>query len=785
MIIVIEDISGLIKEDNYHYINDYYEYVLVYKLIQEAIQKKDDLNVIVRKSVVITWLKKLSNRYEDHIFNFEKVTYKTNLQSQWGINIPDEYDPDDLEKLELATLDAYPKPTDNFEGFILNYFYDPLFSNHVFTQNSIVPFIKAFDKKKWEENDNSNLLRKIYSMKINDWKERIKDENLLSTLDGILLNPEIVFEELMKYKVLRTQLYNEIGKLILREKFEIYNRLNINLKELEINFEKIHQTVKQVEIHLNTLKLPTNEKELEDRINSLSGLLPVEFYHVENILKEHPELISKTLIGQIKTIFSTIYSMVGKKIEKLNDLIVPEKPELITDNWELNKVKEWLTKRYFPYYDWLLRNNKYDSDFLNIGDSFSLWLYENWEDVKNNSKSLVSNWLYNNSSSFNKSDKINIILIIDNLSWTHSELLQNFFLEKNLQQISIEPYFSMIPSETETSKKCLLSGKPSYTDIDQKTYTDILNKGWVPFFNSSNFIYVPNLDKFEKMNLEKGNSYFVNYHSIDIILHQEQAKLGLTHDKQTKNLLAELTERISNYLNETNISSDVIIHIISDHGSTKLHSETKNDLDVKLFKKKRTIKISERFVFFNDEEFSALPDNLQYDAFFLDRNRFGLPNNCLAARRGNTFKDYSFNSYLHGGLLPEEVVIPHLIFEKVEVKIDNPIITLLRNKFRYKIEEIEIQIENPNILALENLQLTILNSNIELLPKSIEWINAKSKETLRLQARIKKSNNPNEQKYFTILVKYFANRKPYEFEQRKEIKMVSMVELKDTTVFDI
>ena len=649
----------------------------------------------------------------------------------------------------------------------------------------VVPYLKSFDKKKWDENENSKLLKKVYEKRINEWKEKIKDKNLLSTLDEILINPSIISIELMNYKILRTKLYNEIGKLVLREKFDIYNKLNINLKELELNFEKIQETLKHIEINLNMQKIPVTEKELENFIAELSGLLPVEYYYIENILKENPEFVSYSIIGQIKTIFSPIYSLIGKKIERLNDLIIPPKPEAIDKDWEIDQVKDWLTKKYIPYYDWLLRNNNHDVDFLNIGDSFSVWLYDNWEDIKANSKSLVSNWLYNNSSSFTKPDKVNIILIIDNLSWSHSELLQRLFHEKNLQKILVEPYLSMVPSETETSKKCLLSGKSSYTEIDQNTYTDILNKGWIPFFNSSNFIYVPNLDEFEKMKLEKGQSYFVNYHSVDVALHQEKAKLGLTHDKQVKNLLTDLVYRVSNYLIENNIIIDSIIHIISDHGSTKLHPDTKNDIDVKSFKKKNVRRMSDRFIFLSDEEFSSLPDNLKYDTFFLDKNRFGLQNNCLLARRGNTFKNYSANSYIHGGLLPEEVVIPHLVFQKVEIKIDSPIITLLRNKFRYKVEEIEIQIENPNSLPLENLQLTILNSNVESLPKYFEWLNSKSRDTIKIQSRIKKTNNPDEQKYFIIQVKYFANRKPYEAQLKKEIKMVSMVELKDTTIFDI
>ena len=174
MIKVIEDISGLIKKDTYHYINDYYEYVKEYKLIQEAIQKRDDLTVVVRKPIIKTWLEKLSARYEDHIFKFEKITYRTNLQSHWGINIPDEYDSDDLESLDLINLDAYPKPNDNFEDFILTYFYDSLFTNHIFNPNMVVPYLKAFDKKKWESNENSNLLEKYLIRESMNGKKKVK-----------------------------------------------------------------------------------------------------------------------------------------------------------------------------------------------------------------------------------------------------------------------------------------------------------------------------------------------------------------------------------------------------------------------------------------------------------------------------------------------------------------------------------------------------------------------------------------------------------------------------------
>jgi hypothetical protein len=561
--------------------------------------------------------------------------------------------------------------------------------------------------------------------------------------------------------------------------------LRLNLKEIEIDYSKINQTIKQIEIYLNSLNTPTNQSELEALISSFSGLVPAEYDYIEKILEGNPLLITNTIVNQLKTVFAFIYFKIGKKIDRLNDLIVPEKPVYIEIDSEIDFVKKWLVHKYLPYQNWLLRNNVYQEDFIRIGDSFSDWLYTNWEDIKTNSMSLVSNWLYRNASAFGNKDKINIVLIVDNLCYFHSKSIEDLFADKDIHLISSEPYLSMIPSETETSKKCLLAGKSNYREIDQKSYTDILNKGWIPYFNSANFIYIPNLDQFEKITIEKGNSYFVNYHSIDIVLHQDQAKLGLTHDKQVYHLLTELVNRVVEILESKNIMEQTTVHIISDHGSTRFHPNTKNNLDVNSFKKKTTIKITDRYIILSDEEFSKLPDNLQHDCFFIEKNRFGLLNHFLCAREGNTFKEYSFDSYLHGGLLPEEVVVPHLVFEKIKVKVEQPILNLLRNKFRYKAEEIELQIENPNSIPLENIQIKILNSNVECLPKIIDWMNSKTKEVTRFQARFKKSSIKDETDSLKFSISFFANKMPVEYESKIDISMVSMVELKDTTVFDI
>src|SRR3989339_484667 len=236
MIRIIEDSSGLIKDDAFIYLNEYCDYVSIFEAIQKAIQKRSNLTVIVKKVAVVNWFEKLKSRYEDNVIEIEKVTYKTNLQSVWGISIADKYLPDELEELDLINLDVYPKPNETFEDFILSYYYDAIFSNHSFTPGLIVQLIKSYDKSKWENNSRSILLTKIYEERLTEWRNKIREDNLLVLLNDIIVDSEKMKTELMLYKVLRTKIYNDICKLVFRSRYEQLQRLRLNLKEIEIDY---------------------------------------------------------------------------------------------------------------------------------------------------------------------------------------------------------------------------------------------------------------------------------------------------------------------------------------------------------------------------------------------------------------------------------------------------------------------------------------------------------------------------------------------------------------------
>ncbi len=782
MITIYEDISKLINDEKFIYINSYRDYVEKYSLIKNSIKSNKDKIFVVRKSAVVAWLKSMARRYPENQFIFKVTNYRTLLEESWQIKISEDYESSELESLNLLELDAVPNPSDTFENFILSYFFDSAFARHKF-HNSLVPLIiKSFDKNIWEENLKNNLLRLIYTNRIRQWQSGTRAEPEKQLIEELAFNTEKIIIDLMRFKLLRS--YEDIGNLLLREKFKFYKKLKLNLRSMKIDTSKLKQEIEHILIYLKSLPVE-NIEEINNLINNVSGLLKEEYNFIKDLLKKNPEYVSNDLISKLKGVFSEIYDEIEKDIGSLYNLIKPPKPMPLPVNADFKTVNEWLITSYFPYHNWLDVNDFSDEEIYEIGDSFSQWFYKNWEDIKSNSNRLVSNWLINHSPYFNRNDKINIVIVIDNFDWNNKNVLKDALQSKGVRLKESEPYFSMIPSITEISKKCLLSGKTEFSTIDQNSYNKILDDGWVPYFEENKFIYLQNLNKLSEVELKLGQSYFINYLPLDEALHKDGDSLGADRLDQIKFLISNLVKKITDIIEEKNLMEDVAIHFISDHGSAKFSKDAKNDLDLKFFKNISSTNISHRFIELNDSEFSKLPDNLKQDTFFISKDRFGLNKNYICARRSNTFVAYNTGSYLHGGLLPEEIVVPSLTFEYAEIEINKLLLNLINNSFRYKSEIVEFEISNPNEIPVEDIRITILNSNVNATPQSLEQLDTKSKKIISMRARFNKTNNADDASNLSVEIKFNANNKFYEFKYNFKINISSMVSLRDTSMFDI
>ncbi len=266
----------------------------------------------------------------------------------------------------------------------------------------------------------------------------------------------------MKYKVLRS--YKALGHKLMGDGFSILESLKPDLSKVSIGESGIKDIVTQITYILNAYQVPANMAEMETLISNMSGYLVIEFEAVEKILKNHPDWITADIVNAVDEKFEAIQGRVGRRLKTLRGLIQPPFPSQPDKTWDLDQMVTWATQSYLPYQSWCASNNKMNEGIYKLADEFAQWLYSKWQDIRANSKRMVFNILPNNADRLKSDESINLVLVIDNLWWGLVPIIKDLFQMHGFFLSKVEPYLSMLPSETEISKSvCWPAPPPTMT----------------------------------------------------------------------------------------------------------------------------------------------------------------------------------------------------------------------------------------------------------------------------------------------------------------------------------
>lgn len=757
------------------------EYPLRVKDIQQAYENHQEYALIITQPVVIQWLKNMAARYPQGVFHFETIDARSALAQRWGIDIPTNVTNEDILQAGLLSADVRPQPGFSFEDTLLAHFYAPIFTSKTFPFMQLPALLEAVDLQQWKANLAMPLLARTLHARLEEWKSKARSSEQRQLVELFAADPYALKLQLMRFRVL--QRYPELGEALLGDTFDLLRTLKLQLEDLKIEESKIPETILQVTYFLNNAQ-PKSAGDLATLLDRMSGLLSVEFETIEKHLQDHLDWIAPELIDHIEDKFSGQSRRLAQRIASLRGLIRPPKPEIPDLNWNVDAMLSWATGSYLPYQSWCDRQEQFDPDLYAVGDRFSEWLMQHWDHLHANSKRMVFNILPNKAVDLKREGVVNLVLVIDNLGWAFSEMLRGLFQERGYFLACAEPYLAMLPSETEISKKCLLAGAVGYQAIDDKTYKGMIEKGWVPYFSDNAFRYISDIGSLSAVETIDAVTYVVNYLAVDKALHKSADEIGMPHRDHIYHLLEKLVENTISFIEKHSLQENIRIHVVSDHGSTRIPGAVQNDLDPAFFKTNGFDARSHRYVTVSSERFAGLADNLRHDCFFLPANDFLIPENVLCARRGNRFLPTDQDFYVHGGLLPEEIVVPYLVFEPAAVATQDLTVLLKKNEYRYRMETVELEIGNPNDSAVEQIQVSILNGNVECEPARIPLLNGKKNTVIQLKARFKMTSIPEEQNSLHIRIRYHAHGEQHTFDVLPKITMKKMVEEKTTSVFD-
>jgi hypothetical protein len=623
------------------------------------------------------------------------------------------------------------------------------------------------------------LVRREFSKKIESWLENAKSEEEREIVEMLLDNPKSLLGALSAYAILANY-PSEAGKRAIGKLFDTFKNLNLTPVKIQIDNATTQAALSNIEIFINSRF--NNSLSSSDALSIIkwsSGLIFEEFMAIAGILKKFPDAINKEVIDALAQKFSVDSQRTAPEIRKLSIMIKPPTPSDLNSQWNAEEMLKWATEQYLPYHFWLEETNQYDPRSSALCEAYGDWLFSNFVDLRSNYQYIAYKILpkFINPE---KSEKSLLILVIDNFNFKFAETLRLLFQNAGFRLAQKQPYLSMLPSDTETSKRCLFAGQPKVTDVNQLSdYASLISEEWQKNFPQRRFRYLPSTFDLEEAKASAGDVILVNCNQIDEALHEDERKLGKKHAQQIEAELLSVATIVIQFCIRNNLAQNISLLICSDHGSTMIPNESHNEIDPAFFMGK-TIDTHHRFVAISKTEYDKLPQNVkEYQTYLLESDLFGLTQDVLVARGYYRFKKTTEHFYVHGGLSPEETILPLMIFESGKAEIKMPIIRLLKDEFRYSARSIAtFEIINENSSPIEEVALTITQvpGVIDILEpgQKIEKIDSLNKSETNIALRL--SRKLESTKEIDVTVEFKMLGQSYTTHQRLPIQLKSLME---------
>lgn len=553
------------------------------------------------------------------------------------------------------------------------------------------------------------------------------------------------------------------------EKFETNNfilqKVLAKVKEADLNYCKILQEL----VYVSNSSFLLQEF-IHDNRAYLESTIQCSIIDLEKLLLESKidikinELIDSRLINRYKNLYKTdrdlffsehggykasltaflmltksitteqkefIYKNYEKSIDyeienTIKSLIKPElKPPPSVEGLSfINQIQSWQNWAidYFIPYKFYLDEAKNEEDFFIVeeyANSYSDWLYKSYASIiQNNVKTN-----YNVTRIIN--DDLNefraVWLIIDGFPAIYTNLLQAVLRSNGINKITTNFHFAALPTITSIGIPTQLGGKTPQS----QSYTLDREEALRSSFIGKQVVFRNAVASFQTALDSEYDVCCLHWKDIDKFMHEEDNQIEGTRSDEVRRLLEIRIKQISNVI-KSNTDKKIKLFISTDHGSTKCLMKgraIKNTILLEACKdnpKERCIELTARVA------------NTQIDeeeVYHLKSEHTLNTGNWAIARGYRYFGRFDFG-YRHGGMTPEETIVPMICCEVAQdeilpIKISYSNLSEIQLGFT---ETFRLTIRNDNdaIVQIHNIFITEdKNANVDV-KEPIEPLSSKS-----------------------------------------------------------
>jgi hypothetical protein len=714
------------------------DYVPAVQRIKVAVAAGQPLRILVRDVVCAVWLERFATSYSDALVRYSSKTAQDLLAERWQTEVPEDVTEEAILASGFLEADIVPRAGQSYEEIVLEHYWGEFFTFVRFPLRLAGELVEGLEPERWATNQERPLAMKALRTCQQRWlsQSQRRERELIR---AVFETPGELRDQMGCYKLL-SGYPPKLGQAVLGKRYTLFKNLEVDPTPVDLENLDLEAAIQEIQYYLNGLSPQiTNQADLEAVLDEMSGWLPEEFEWVAELLQDKSEELGLTsqLIEHIQAQFRPIQDQIETSLAALEATIPPDYPIDPGQNQTVEDWLDWAVNGCLPYRFWLEENDRWDETVAGYATSYADWFYEHYITHKYQHQ---SRWVFNllNQALLSlKAGRKVLFIVMDNFNFKYLAPLLAQFNRHGFGVVGeAEAVWSPIPTATEVSKWCLVAGEPDLKDVQGSNYEDILEVDWQGHFEGYKVAYMPRLGDLKKRRRFDEDLILLNYLPIDDVLHKDERQIATTHTAEIQGYLQSLAQEVARFAKRAKVEQDLDVLVSSDHGSTKIPARIRNTLDDKFYRERAQDR-HHRYISVPPARAANPTAYDQTHCYIVRADAFGTREDYFIARGYARFIQTQDSIYVHGGLTPEETIVPFCKLARSEIEALQPTIHLPDNVVRYSVKaDLVFVVGNPNEYDVRDVELNVLESDLPGV--SVEVISAGISTEVTIPVRIKR-----------------------------------------------
>lgn len=728
------------------------DYVRACRELSATESFKSGLKLWVRSKNHFAWLRNFTEQIGCPAL-FSEKTPRLVLAEKWNVALPDWLTDAEVIEQGLLNLDIEPQEEQtSFSNLLLVHLLGPSFERDVLDANDLADVIKTLvsTDAKIAFKQYPALHRSLKSI-CETWAQGSKEAWVKNLCFRLFENTGEIWQWLSLWACLHGYPEKLLEYVLAPEQVLFVRDIPVaSVCDLPLEPTAREQILTQIELLFEEIRCQvTSSDKFRKVLGWTSGRLLQEYQFISKILGSRQFSPTREDVQQIQAKFRYCPGVSASSINSLRHCVAPPQPRLIgpEEKWDSSEWIRWTTEEYIPYRTWQTHNNHYDEELEYTVARFSDWFIEEYTAIHKDPEFSLIHCLAGISSNGSE-NQLSIILLIDCLPLEFVGLLDDALRNVGYSRHDLHYRFAALPTITEYNKSALVSG---LWQRDTGNYDAILKARSQADWNNTKVVYLNNLKALSELPAPQESAIILlNFLDGDELLHSDVESKGASYDEELHRLFARIAESVERISNEwAGPREHISIYVVTDHGACRILQEEKHTFDSsvvsKLFPNEK-----HRFAAIDEKQVGDIPDNLWAlghrfkQPFVSDSRVFFLP-------RGHNTVRHSIKAkgFLHGGMTPEEIVVPTALYKLVKAAWKAPATRFLnldliketgRAKFYIqRVVTIKIEIQNPNTVDLRVLRASVAAPEADLKSCDVGIIPAGSVNAIQMNCYFKKT----------------------------------------------